>query len=241
MQVRVKAVLDSMVIEIVKGSAPPDFTDYKLEPGVLPLAEEASLSFDVFIPAFWQGPNTDFLKDNPNALNERGLIDANECLQSTAYPEIFGVGVSTVPLEGHPVSLRVKAQGTTAAKNAIRLVTAKPVRRHVDTEMKAAPRPPTLKVGHGSGAYMFWDLGCSDPPFICCCQCVGGGFPFCPPPCCWPCAPGCSTVCGKCCGPAGGEGAAIFMLSFLLPMFPARSGMKGTGNLPPEAEAMVDR
>jgi len=237
-QRRVMDALRGMRVKVVKGSAPADCMEPKLEPGTVMISngEVQELRYDVFIPAFAQGPNTDFLQSS-GTLNEKGQIVANECLQSTARPEIFGVNVTTQPLLGHPVSSRVTAQARTCAANAKLLLEGKAPKPHVDKEgppvMKA---PMNIKIGHGPGGYLIWqDLG---PARFLCFQPCGGGFPFCPPPCCWCCASGCATCLGNCCGPAEGEGAARLMEGFLLPKFMAPHGYLGAGELPPKMQKM---
>ena len=70
-------------------------------------------------------------------------------------------------------------------------------------------------------------------------QPCGGGYPFCPPPCCW-CAPGCAECCGKCRGPREGEGLGVFFESTLLPFDMKERWLKApAGVLPPEAMEMA--
>jgi NADH dehydrogenase FAD-containing subunit len=245
MQKRVKAVLDRMNIDVVKGTVPQEFgTGPVLSPGEITLTNTVEgttepLKFDFYMPSFAQGPNTQFLGEAAGVLNERGFIIANASLQSTVHPEIFGVNITTIPLTGHPVSSRVTAQAKTCAKNAKRFLDGKSVLPHVDKEgPPPLARPMNIKIGHGKGGYMiFDDLG---PPGVCCCLPCGGGFPFCPPPCCWWCAPGCARCLGTCGGPSESEDAAVFMKGFMLPQFTAPHLYNGMGKLPPDAEA-IDR
>lgn len=233
-QERVKKVLDKMNIEVVQGSIPTDFTvEPKLEAGGLNLDSGEMLKYDVFIPCFALRPNTDFF-DGSRLLNERNQIETNECLQSKAYPDIFGVGVTSIPLLGHPVSARMTAQAKTCVKNALHVLEGKAVVPHVDKESPPpSALPMTVKIGHGKGGYMIWDeQGFPCPVKCCCCTWCHGGFPFCPPPCCWCCAKGCPSCCGSCGGPAEGEAAAVFMLEFMLPKFMGPHLYKGAGKAP---------
>ena len=86
-----------------------------------------------------------------------------------------------------------------------------------------------VKIGHGPGGHMIWH-GLPGPAKVCCCQCCNGGFPFCPPPCCWCCIPGCSGACGTCGKPAEGEGPAIFMPNLMGKMFTTNHGFKTLGD-----------
>mmetsp|Transcript_7913 Transcript_7913/g.22662 ORF Transcript_7913/g.22662 Transcript_7913/m.22662 type:complete len:430 (-) Transcript_7913:1684-2973(-) len=242
----IKAVstrLSSIGVRVVKGSAPPspEWMEYKLSPGKMKISdgEVSELSFDVYIPTFAQRPNTQFL-DRTEALNERKQIIANECLQSTVYPEIFGVNTTDQKLLGHPVSSRLAAQAKTCVANAQRVLKGQAPTKHVDKEMPPPmPVPMNIKVGHGPNGYMLWNQeGLPGILSFCCCLPCGGGFPFCPPPCCWCCCP---TLCGTCCGVNGGSGAAAAMESIILPMFPGNHGFKGvTGKalpmVPPKAQ-----
>ena len=51
-------------------------------------------------------------------LDKKGRIEATSCLQSKARPEVFGAGVTNIPLLGHPASARVAAQAVTCVHNA---------------------------------------------------------------------------------------------------------------------------
>lgn len=96
-----------------------------------------------------------------------------------------------------------------------------------------------VKMGHGPGGYTYW-TGLPGPAKVCCCIPCGGGFPFCPPPCCWCCVGGCSHACGTCGSPPEGEGPAIFMLN-LFTQFktPAKHGFYGLGEYGPEQQKMT--
>lgn len=213
----------------------PTYTDAILSPGKLKLDNGETLDFDVYIPCYPVRPNTAFLTggEGKQLLDASGAIISNECLQSQAYPEVFGVGVTTTKVPGHPVSARITIASQHCGKQALALLQGKEVQKFVD---KGTPppmdHPMNMKIGHGPGGYMIWS-GLPGPAKICCCQCCGGGFPFCPPPCCWCCIPGCAHGCGTCCGPPEGEGPAIFMVG-LLGKFPGSHGYKGLGNYGPE-------
>jgi len=239
-QDRVKAVLDKMNIEVRKGAVPREFCEPKLEAGSVTLDTGEILTYDVFLPCFAQGPNTSFLARAEGALDDRGRIIANECLQSTKYPEIFGVGVTTQPLVGHPVSARITAQSKTCVKNVKLLVNGKQPEPHKDKESPPGHEgqlPMNVKIGHGKGGYLIWDAtGMPPPAKCCCCLPCKGGFPCCPPPCCWCCAPGCATCCGKCGGPAEGPGGAVLMLDFMLFKFMDGHLYKGRGKMPPGSQ-----
>jgi hypothetical protein len=247
-QQKVAAQLKKMNIEVIKGSVGTELMQPRLEPGKAAISggDVAELAYDVYIPCFAQGPNTQFL-EGTTALNERKQIIASDALQCIAHPEIFGVNVTTQPLVGHPVSARVAAQAKTCAKNAALFLEGKKTLTHVDKEGPPPAKdenggysvPMTIKFGHGPGAYMMWNLNAFPCPVkVCCCLYCGGGYPCCPPPCCWCCGSGCSSCFGTCCGPAEGEGAAIFMQSCLLPQFMGPHGYKGAGLMPPDMQKM---
>jgi len=248
-QQKVAAQLKKMNIEVIKGTVGADFMQPQLQPGAVAIADgdnSSEIAYDVFIPCFAQRPNTQFLEGTA-ALNERGQIIANNCLQCEAHPEIFGVNVTTQPLLGHPVSARVAAQAKTCVKNVSLFLEGKSVVKHVDKEAPPPAKdengnytmPISVKFGHGPGGYMMWNTD-AFPLLVrlCCCLPCGGGFPCCPPPCCWCCGRGCAGCFGNCCGPVEGESAAIFMESFLLPKFLPGHGYKGTGQMPPDMQKM---
>ncbi|CAK9018743.1 unnamed protein product, partial [Durusdinium trenchii] len=163
----------------------PTYTDAILSPGKLKLDNGETLDFDVYIPCYPVRPNTAFLTggEGKQLLDASGAIISNECLQSQAYPEVFGVGVTTTKVPGHPVSARITIASQHCGKQALALLQGKEVQKFVD---KGTPppmdHPMNMKIGHGPGGYMIWS-GLPGPAKICCCQCCGGGFPFCPPPC----------------------------------------------------------
>jgi hypothetical protein len=207
-------------------------------------AEElGTISFDVYLPTFAQGPNTTFLAGS-GVLSADGWVETTSCLQSKAAPEIFAAGVSTMPLLGHPVSARLISQAATCAHNAKLFLAGKTptqLKPHADYSVPPVmDRPAAVKLGLGKGGYAIWDAQpVCDPPGLLMCGPCGGGYPLCPPPCCW-CAPGCSTCCGQCNGPRESEGLAVFFESTLLP-FTMREKLLGAkvGDLPPEAMEMT--
>lgn len=151
---------------------------------------------------------------------------------------VYGTGVTDHKLLGHPVISRISAEAITCAANAHRFIQGQPVTKHVDKEQPPPMATPmNVKVGHGKGGFLMWNTDVLPPPIqVCCCVPCGGGFPFCPLPCCWCVMPGCSHMCGTCCGPAGGEGASVLMLEGLLPKFPKQHSYPGiTGKAKPAA------
>ena len=204
-------------VEVKHGSvSDPKFSDAILSPGSLKLDDGESLDFDVYIPCFPVGPNTGSLVSSKrDLLDAKGALLTNESLQSTSHPEVFGVGITSTKVPGHPVSARITAASQHCALQALAVIEGKPVQVFKD---KGAPppmaHPMNVKIGHGPGGYLIW-TSLPGPAKVCCCQCCQGGFPCCPPPCCWCCVAGCSGVCGTCGGPAEGEAPAIFMKSLL--------------------------
>jgi len=223
-------------VRVVHGAAPAEaeWLEVKLSSGTVPLSggQASEQAFDVYIPTFAQRPNTQFL-EHTRALDDRKLIVANECLQSTVYPEIFGINTTDQKLLGHPVTSRLTAQAKTCATNAQRLLRGESPIAHVDKEMPpVGDIPMNIKVGHGPNGYVYWNKSVIPPPLrICCCMPCAGGFPFCPPPCCW-CIPGCSGVCGNCGGAPAGRGAAVFLESVVLPKAAGMNGYKGVSGKP---------
>ncbi|CAE7897667.1 ptaL [Symbiodinium microadriaticum] len=215
-------------IEIKEGAASgPESEQASLSPGTLKLDSGENLSFDVYIPCFSMGANTGFLKSsNSNFLGPRGTMLVNECMQSSAHPEVLGVNVTNKKLAGHPVTIVVSAAATHCAKQALEILDGKPAKAFVPP--KESIHPMNVKMGHGPGGYMVWS-GLPGPAHVCCCLPCGGGYPFCPPPCCWCCLPGCSGACGTCGSPPEGEGPAVFMPA-LLAKFTGMHGFKGLGD-----------
>ena len=96
--------------------------------------------------------------------------------------------------------------------------------------------PPPCVRSAGKGGYVIWEEHTKwDPPGLFMLGPCGGGYPFCPPPCCWCCAPGCHKCCGKCGGPREGEDTARFYESTMLPYYMRERLAGGAGVLPPEA------
>eukprot|EP00438_Fugacium_kawagutii_P013711 Skav202234 [mRNA] locus=scaffold2988:178877:179722:+ [translate_table: standard] len=216
-------------IEVKHGSvSDPSFSDAILTPGSLKLDSGESMDFDVYMPCYPVGPNTGILSSSQQILDAKGALLTNDCLQSTAHPEIFGVGISSTKLFGHPVSSRITAASQHCALQALQVIQGKSVQVFKDKGAPPPmPYPMNVKIGHGPGGYMLW-TGLPGPAKVCCCQPCQGGFPCCPPPCCWCCIPGCAHGCGTCGSPPEGEGPAIFMLG-LLAKFPPSHGFKGLG------------
>lgn len=177
-----------------------------LEPGTITVGER-QLNYDVYFPAFAQGPNTQFLQNVPGLLDSKGRIDVNEFLQSKACPQVFAVGVSNAP-EPCVVMPKLEAQWTSVAENVVAMLANQPLKQHKEgaSFMKL---PPVLLLGHGPKGYGWIDFANLPPPLKVCCCCGYGGWPCCPP--CWPCCACCGCgACpiGYCCGPAEGAGTA---------------------------------
>ena len=206
-------------VEVKHGSvSDAKFSDAILAPGSLQLDGGETLDFDVYIPCYPLGPNTKSLVSTKDGLlDSKNFLVTNECLQSTIHPEVFGVGITTTKVPGHPVIARLTAAGQHCALQALEVIDGKPAKVFVDKgDPPPMPGPMNVKIGHGPGGYMIWTTMMTrlTPMKVCCCQCCNGGYPFCPPPCCW-CIPGCSRACGTCGGPPEGEGASVFMKSAL--------------------------
>lgn len=202
---KVEAQLKNMNIEVISGASGAP-TEYSLDQGKLIFGDK-SLEYDVFLPAYSQGPNTVFLESISAVLDSKKCIDVNEFLQSKVCAEIFAVGVSNVkePFIGMP---KLEAQWNTATTNTVALLEGKPLTQHKEgaSFMKL---PPLIVIGHGPKGYAILDFDNVPPPVKCCCCCGLGGFPCCPP--CWPClaCAGCGCCpCGYCCGPPEGTGPA---------------------------------
>lgn len=211
MKDKFKAVLEKQGIEIIKGNGG---TQPSKDKGVTP----DGLEYDVFIPAFGQGVLTDFLPKD--LVTDKGMVETNDKLQSVKAPEIFAVGVNTSG-QGFNVSLLIK-QAQDVAANAVALVQGKTLTPHKpESTINWGDRPLNVKVGHGKGGYIFWDVEQFPPPMKVM-TCNGTcGFPCCPLPCCWPCGlaglmPDC-YVCGTCCGPCEGENVMLAFVKFMGP------------------------
>jgi hypothetical protein len=199
---KVEVQLRKMNIEVMTGASDAP-KDYSLEPGKLTFADK-DLSYDVFLPAYSQGPNTKFLESS-SVLDSKGCIDVNQYLQSKMCNEIFAIGVSNVN-EPCIVMPKLEAQWKSVTGNVAALLEGKSLKTHAEgaTFMKL---PPMIVIGHGPKGYGFLDFNNVPPPVKCCCCCGLGGFPCCPP--CWPCLAcgGCGCCpCGYCCCPSDGAG-----------------------------------
>jgi len=196
--------LKKMKIEVMTGAtnAPKD---YSIEPGSIKLPG-SDLSYDVFIPAYSQGPNTQFLQEAVLD-NQTRSVDVNEYLQSKTCPDLFAVGVSNVK-EPCIVMPKLEAQWNSVSANVIAKLAGTPLKKH-EEGAKFMQLPPLVLIGHGPKGYGFIDFNNVPPPLKCLCCCGLAGFPCCPP--CWPCCAcgscGCCP-CGYCCGPSEGKGPA---------------------------------
>mmetsp|Transcript_78423 Transcript_78423/g.205818 ORF Transcript_78423/g.205818 Transcript_78423/m.205818 type:complete len:420 (-) Transcript_78423:33-1292(-) len=230
--------LKKMNIDVVKGSV--DALAPILEKGSLAVKDGAvsSIDFDVLIPSFMQGPNTDFLAGLPGVLNEKKQIQVNDFLQSTAHREIFTIGCGDADEKCVQVP-KLQKQAQDVAQNVGLLLAGKPLKAHKDA-MPWMLRAPSVKIGHGPGGDMYFDppmmpLPCSCLRMDCCAL---PGFPFCPPPCCWCCCKGaCMNCCGTCGGDCAGEPSARFYFHGLMKAFPKMNHYKGMGE-PPAQQKM---
>ena len=123
-----KTLTGKFKVEIKRGSiSDPEFQDAKLSPGSLSLDGGEKLDFDVYMPCYAIHPNTACLTGAAGLLDPSGALDTNECLQSKVHPEVFGVGITTVKLVGHPAIARLTAAGEHCAKQALSVVAGKAV------------------------------------------------------------------------------------------------------------------
>ena len=123
-----KTLTGKFKVEIKQGSiSDPSFQDAKLSPGSLSLDSGEKLDFDVYIPCYAIRPNTACLTGAAGLLDSSGALDTNECLQSKVHPELFGVGITTVKLVGHPISARLTAAGEHCGRQALSVIAGKPV------------------------------------------------------------------------------------------------------------------
>ena len=220
----ITARLAKMRIQLVKGTvtAIPSGGDPLqpiLTPGSLVLSDTdggpTELTFGVYVPAFAQGPNTRFLPSS--ALDDQKCLRVDEHLHSIAFKGLFGVNVVPPPPPelSHPSLAVSQAKAELCAVNAVHLVRGEPLVARDARAKKGGPYklpfgayPIRIHVGHGKGGFLFWsDLMANEPMMLCCCQPCKGGFPICPPPCCWCMGQGCPMLCGYCCGPNASEGA----------------------------------
>ena len=138
------------------------------------------IGFDVFLPTYQQQPNTTFLAGT-GLLDKEGRIEATSCLQSKARPEVFGAGVTNIPLLGHPASARVAAQAVTCVHNArLFLDGYEPTELapHLDRLIPPIePLPSIINIGHGKGAHAIWaEHTAYYPPALLCMRPCKGGF-----------------------------------------------------------------
>lgn len=215
---RIKSEIDRVGIEVVKGTVDESMTSPTKVAGTLALSNSdiASLDYDIYLPAYAQGANTDFL---PDSILEDGRfrnVATNEFLQSTVHPEVFAIGCNTSG-EGF-ISTLLQKQAQDVATNAIQLLRNEPLIPHKILADAAglnwAARPPFFKMGYGPGGFLMFDNLKSS--IMSCLQCVG--FPFCPAPCCYPCCgwfQG-AFACGWCCfgRPEGQSTMNCFLAAF---------------------------
>jgi len=222
---KVKTRLQKMNIEVMDGATDAP-TGCSLEPGTIKFGD-SGLRYDVFLPAYSQGPNTKFLSSS--VVDGKGCVTVNEYLQSTAANEIFAVGVSDVkePFVGMP---KLEAQWNSVTANVIAMLAGNPLKKHNEGN-KFMKLPPVVVIGHGPKGYGYLDFNNLPAP-IKICGCFGlGGWPCCP--ICWPCCACCGCgcyPCGYCCGPPEGKGPAILMgkMAFMSSGF----HFKGIGDAP---------
>lgn len=199
MQQKAMQALSAQNIEVLSGaSGVPE--EVSLEPGTF-TAGDAEIAYDVFIPAYSRGPNTKFLQ-SAGVLDDRGCISVNEFLQSKICPEIFPVGVSD--LKEPSILPKLDGQWKSATANVKNFLSDKALKKHSEN-MPVMKLPVVINIGAWSNV----DFDNAPFPLQCCCCCGVGGFPFCPPPCCWPCCKPC--MCGYCGGQSTGAGPASCM------------------------------
>jgi hypothetical protein len=143
----------------------------------------------------------------------------------------FAIGVHNVD-EGFIGMVKLEGQWKSVSNNVAAYLQGKTLKPHKE-EMPGMKVPPLLWIGHGKGGWSTLDFTNLPAPLKCCCCCGLGGFPCCPPPCCWPiCGP---CACGYCCGKPEGEAQA----KSLGPMAFKSMGFHFNGaGQPPEQQAM---
>ena len=240
-------------VEVLKGTVSGGSgTDPLDAPGVLQLTDSSSptLEYDVFLPAFLQGVNTDFLPPKMLTQDGKKLVRVNEYLQSVERPEIFAVALNDCG-EGFSLPL-IAEQCKSVAKNAACLVKGRPLVPYQTskqlTGLNWQIRPGIVKLGYGAGGFASLD---NLPPFpdAMCLACMG--FPFCIPLCCWPCCggPSAALAFGYCCSKPEGQGTMSWYIACCgiggVKVFPKHNGMKGIGEAPkgggPPCSADMDR
>jgi NADH dehydrogenase FAD-containing subunit len=160
----------------------------------------SGISCDMYLPSFAQGPNTGFLREC-GVLDDAGKVTVDAHLRSTLCAEMFAVGCSDAP--GFVAIPKLKGQWQTVTQNIIAELTGKPMSKYKEPEPQMK-HPPLVLIGLGKNGWAHVDFTQLPPPARFCCCGGKGGFPFCPPPCCWPCCGPC--LCGYCCGPPHGNG-----------------------------------
>jgi len=153
-------------------------------PGMCPMLGGGSIEmasgnikFDVFLPAFYQGPNTQFLRGE---WKDQGTsnVKTNEYLQCCAASEVFAIGLNSTG-EGF-VAPKIEAQCATVLTNIQNLSAMKPLQKHkpFEPKMDLNAQPMVTKIGNKDGYLFFENL----PACGSCCVRLCG-FPF-ALPCC---------------------------------------------------------
>jgi len=208
MRQKVQAQLANMNIEVLVGDIDAP-SEASLQQGSLTVGG-TMVQYDLFLPAFSQGPNTKFLEGINGMLDAKGRIEVNEFLQSKACSRIFAVGVSNAP-EPFIAMPKLEAQWNSAGDNAMAFLNGQALKPHKEGN-SFMKQPPIVLIGHGPKGFGFIDFH-NLPPLARLCCCGGlGGWPCCPP--CWPCCAcaGCGCCpCGYCFGPPEGSGPAKLM------------------------------
>lgn len=202
---KVEAQIKEMNIKLLSGCSRAP-RDKQLESGAFETDDGKQVEYDVFLPAYSRGPNTQFLEGVEGLLDARGRIRVNEFLQNQAHDSIFAIG--TADLDEPAVIPKLEGQWKDAARNVNAFLSGAPLRPHRDAA-SWMDVPAAVTIGHGPGAFAYLDFD-NVPPPVKCCLCGGlGGFPCCPLPCCWPCCG--IRPCGFCLGPTDGEHFAKFL------------------------------
>mmetsp|Transcript_82618 Transcript_82618/g.172937 ORF Transcript_82618/g.172937 Transcript_82618/m.172937 type:complete len:418 (-) Transcript_82618:511-1764(-) len=203
LQPKMQAQLEKMGIKVVVGDCSAAPKDVTLQAGEVKVGDQ-TVNYDVLFPIYSAGPNTSFVSHLAGCTDERGLVKVNEYLQSTQYPEIFAVGVGNQKMAYVGVA-KLQPMWDLAGKNIVSFLGGKAMAVYKEA-MPGTTHPPALLLGTGPNAYGFFDFAMLPVGAkVCCCGGVGG-FPFCPPPCCWVCCHPC--CCGYCGGSPAGSGPA---------------------------------